>query len=206
MGIRDLVDVLCNMGATPCAHLSDLLIFLGYAGTGNVGSREARRDAYRLPAKHAANICDSCTRCETSCTLMRKAIYMVVMAGVGLLLWAWWSAYRVVLVITETDVPQPLVVCQQEDTQQFQRARQAGIITKTFRTAAGYLDQIAVMPTWYDMPSDLKRGLVKVASCALSSGKDGIQVFDAQNGAEIARWTTRMRDVYLIRNYPVRTL
>ena len=41
---------------------------------------------------------------------------------------------------------------QQEDTQQFQRARQAGLITKAFHTAAGYLDQIAVMPTWYDMP------------------------------------------------------
>jgi hypothetical protein len=62
------------------------------------------------------------------------------------------------------------------------------------------------MPTWYDMPSDLKRGLVKVASGALSSGKDGMQVFDAQNGAEIARWTTGMRDVYLLRNYPVQTL
>ena len=77
--------------------------------------------------------------------------------------------------------------CRSTDMKTFQQAKRAGLITRDARTEPGYLDQIAVIPAWYNITIEQKRGLVHVASCVLSEGVKGLQVFDARNGREIAQ-------------------
>jgi hypothetical protein len=100
-----------------------------------------------------------------------------------------------VLLITLTSFPVDLMaqVCEKRDLQRVSEAKRLGIIDKVVDQPADSVDQVFVMPIWYGMTMDQKRGLAISIACSLRnlklSPEDSIHIHDARDGNMIARWS-----------------
>jgi hypothetical protein len=100
-----------------------------------------------------------------------------------------------VRLITLTIFPVVLMaqVCEKRDLQRVSEAKGLRIIDKVVDQPAGYVDQVFVMPIWYGMTMDQKRGLAINVICSLRNLKlspdDSIHIHDARDGKMIARWS-----------------